>query len=567
MKEKSSLISLWKLHKAKLSHRVKQPILLKLKIIFNQLPSLQLSYPSLICIIIDVLSIRCSNRMFCCMKIKSRHCFWPPFSYKLEKENMFFFKTWWPTWSEESLESFIHIFRSAINVLDVFKERCWLGFFVCFFFLHFYKSWGWALWQWQNKAKFWGVLKIRDFQKATTLGVLTCLVWLEENIWVQFECMQELLGHRDILSNPWHCVNLSRSKFILVFISPCHSFSGRVFELNVFYVIFCEEWGSVFINSSALTSFSPQLFIFWVNECHLNWQETKASYLCGFIRGWIVCIDTVYCKFTLICANSWKNIHLKCSRFCNMVCISLFYSSIQIRQLHDCWSGWTALVRQRRLYPAFFSVDVFVLADAIKNVQPVSQCVLTSVSFFIENRATLGLGSRDPGSLWCYCWITEGIGQQISRGLSAGVRLALLCAAERPGRTEAALPELLYAKVQKKRKKNWGGSIACCVMQNNVICSVYWNQEGWSFWIQKSFQTGATLWKQQKASTGLAGQRRRFVWCASSHKPLCLLVLDDMCGLDAAMATAYLESGQFLLGQVTRVEVTNAQLCKHIVSD
>lgn len=105
-------------------------------------------------------------------------------------------------------------------------------------------------------------------------------------------------------------------------------------------------------------------------------------------------------------------------------------------------------------------------------------------------------------------------------------------------------------------------------MQNNVIFSVFWNQEGWSVWIKKkSFQTGATLWKQQKASTGLAGQRRRFVWRASSHKLLCLLVLDDMCGLDAAMATAHLESGQFLLGQVTRVEVTNAQLCKHIVSD
>lgn len=142
----------------------------------------------------------------------------------------------------------------------------------------------------------------------------------------------------------------------------------------------------------------------------------------------------------------------------------LFYLSIQE-------DGCMILVRtdwllcQRRLFPDFFSVDVFVLADAIKNVQPISQCVLTSVSF-IENHATLGPGSRDPGSLWCYCWITEGIGQQICRGLSAGWDWPC-CVLQNGPNSKAALPELLNV---------WGSSTACCVMQNNVIFSMYWNR-------------------------------------------------------------------------------------------
>lgn len=77
-----------------------------------------------------------------------------------------------------------------------------------------------------------------------------------------------------------------------------------------------------------------------------------------------------------------------------MVCIFLFYSGVQIRRLHDCWSGQTALICRRRLFPAFLSVDVFVLADAIKNVQPVSQCVLTSVSFLLR---TVPLTGWVPG--------------------------------------------------------------------------------------------------------------------------------------------------------------------------
>lgn len=99
----------------------------------------------------------------------------------------------------------------------------------------------------------------------------------------------------------------------------------------------------------------------------------------------------------------------------------LFFSIWAFRKM-AAWSlertGW--LVCQRCLFPASFSVDVFVLADTIKkSVQPISERVLTSVSF-TEHRATHRPGSSDPGSRWCYCWITEGIGQQISRGLSTG---------------------------------------------------------------------------------------------------------------------------------------------------
>lgn len=112
------------------------------------------------------------------------------------------------------------------------------------------------------------------------------------------------------------------------------------------------------------------------------------------------------------------NINLKCSRFCNMVCIFLFYLSIQE---DGCMIG--GVDRLTYMPKMFVSCLLFCWCLCIgwcnKNVQPISQCVLTSVSF-IENRATHGPGSRDPGSLWCYCWITEGIGQQISRGLSAG---------------------------------------------------------------------------------------------------------------------------------------------------
>lgn len=57
------------------------------------------------------------------------------------------------------------------------------------------------------------------------------------------------------------------------------------------------------------------------------------------------------------------------------------------------------------------------------------------------------------------------------------MRLASLCAAEWAELIEAALPEPLNASV-KKKKKDWGRSIARCVMQNNVIFPVHWNQEG-----------------------------------------------------------------------------------------
>lgn len=57
------------------------------------------------------------------------------------------------------------------------------------------------------------------------------------------------------------------------------------------------------------------------------------------------------------------------------------------------------------------------------------------------------------------------------------MRLASLCAAEWAELIQAALPEPLNASV-KKKKKDWGRSIARCVMQNNVIFPVHWNQEG-----------------------------------------------------------------------------------------
>ena len=74
--------------------------------------------------------------------------------------------------------------------------------------------------------------------------------------------------------------------------------------------------------------------------------------------------------------------------------------------------------------------------------------------FFIENRAPHRLGSRDPGSLWCYCWITEGIGQQISRGLSAGVEIgvAVRCRTARTHGGSAA--RAFVCKSAKKKKKN-----------------------------------------------------------------------------------------------------------------
>lgn len=109
-----------------------------------------------------------------------------------------------------------------------------------------------------------------------------------------------------------------------------------------------------------------------------------------------------------------------------------------------------------------------------KNVQPISQCVLTSVSL-IENGATHGPGSRDPGSLWCYCWITEGIGQQISRGLSAGWDWHCCVLQNGPNTQRRNCQSFCMQKC-----KNWGRSIACCVMQNNVIFFLYWNQKGWS---------------------------------------------------------------------------------------
>lgn len=114
-----------------------------------------------------------------------------------------------------------------------------------------------------------------------------------------------------------------------------------------------------------------------------------------------------------------------------------------------------------------------------KNVQPISQCVLTSVSF-IENRATHRPAFRDPGSLWCYCWTTEGIGQQISRGLSAGWDWHGFVLQNGPNARRQYCQSFCMQKC-----KNWGSSIVCCVMQNIVIFSVYWNQEGWSVWIQK----------------------------------------------------------------------------------
>ncbi len=149
-----------------------------------------------------------------------------------------------------------------------------------------------------------------------------------------------------------------------------------------------------------------------------------------------------------------------------------------------------------------------------KNVPPISQCVLTSVSF-IENRATHRPGSRDRGSLWCYCWITVGIGQQISKGLSAGWDWHGCMLQKGPNAWRHYCQSFCMQKC-----KNWDSSIARCVMQNNVIFSVCWNQEGWCLNLE-SFQTGAIMWKQQKVSTVLALHRRRFVWCAA-HINCCI---------------------------------------------
>lgn len=102
-----------------------------------------------------------------------------------------------------------------------------------------------------------------------------------------------------------------------------------------------------------------------------------------------------------------------------MVCFSFLFEHSE-RWLHDRWSGQAALYAKDVCFlPPFLLMSLY-LADTIKtSVQPISQRVLTSVSF-TEHRATHRPGSSDPGSRWCYCWITEGNGQQISRGLSAG---------------------------------------------------------------------------------------------------------------------------------------------------
>lgn len=170
------------------------------------------------------------------------------------------------------------------------------------------------------------------------------------------------------------------------------------------------------------------------------------------------------------------NINLKYTKFCNMVCIFLFYWSIQ--------KDGCVIVGAHRLtcLPETF-VSCLLLCWCLcigwcnKNVQPISQCVLTSVSL-IENRATHRPGSRDPGSLWCYCWITEGIGQQISRGLSAGWDWHCCVLQNGPDARRQHCQSFCMQKCKI-------GAVPLHVVwcKNNVIFFVYWNQEGWSVWI------------------------------------------------------------------------------------
>lgn len=93
----------------------------------------------------------------------------------------------------------------------------------------------------------------------------------------------------------------------------------------------------------------------------------------------------LYCKYTLL---FFIILNLKCSRFCNMVCISLW----AFRTMTAWFLERTErLLCQRRLFPSFFFVDVFVLADAIK---------MSSQSLSVFKHLCRFFGGGGPLYLW-----------------------------------------------------------------------------------------------------------------------------------------------------------------------
>lgn len=89
----------------------------------------------------------------------------------------------------------------------------------------------------------------------------------------------------------------------------------------------------------------------------------------------------------------------------------------------------TARAQRRTCWPgAFVSWCCFCWYFSFvwcnKNVQPISSCVSTSVLLIFVGEPLGGLCSAGPGSPWCYGWITEGAGRQISGGIRVWHRRA-----------------------------------------------------------------------------------------------------------------------------------------------